>query len=36
MSAEVAKIANSPVMWIISLLTVGLVAFQAILIYRLT
>ena len=36
MSAEVAKIANGPVMWIISLLTVGLVAFQAILIYRLT
>lgn len=36
MSAEVAKFANGPVMWIISLLTVGLVAFQAILIYRLT
>ena len=36
MSAEVAKIANGPVMWIIALLTVGLVAFQAVLIYRLT
>lgn len=36
MSAEVAKFANGPVMWIISLLTVGLVAFQALLIYRLT
>ena len=36
MSAEVAKFANGPVMWIISLLTVGLVAFQAVLIYRLT
>lgn len=36
MSAEVAKFANGPVMWIISLLTVGLVAFQAILIYKLT
>lgn len=36
MSAEVAKFANGPVMWIISLLTVGLVAFQAYLIYRLT
>ena len=36
MSAEVAKIANGPVMWIIALLTVGLVAFQAILIYKLT
>lgn len=36
MSAEVAKFVNGPVMWIISLLTVGLVAFQAVLIYRLT
>ena len=36
MSAEAAKFANGPVMWIISLLTVGLVAFQAVLIYRLT
>lgn len=36
MSAEVAKFANGPIMWIISLLTVGLVAFQAVLIYRLT
>ena len=36
MSADVAKFANGPVMWIISLLTVGLVAFQALLIYRLT
>ena len=36
MSAEVAKFANGPVMWIISLLTVGLVAFQAVLIYQLT
>ena len=36
MSAEIAKIANGPVMWIIALLTVGLVAFQAVLIYRLT
>lgn len=36
MSAEVAKFANGPVMWIIALLTVGLVAFQALLIYRLT
>ncbi len=36
MSAEVAKFANGPVMWIISLLTVGLVAFQALLIYRMT
>lgn len=36
MSAEVAKFANGPVMWIISLLTVGLVAFQAVLIYKLT
>ena len=36
MSAEVAKFANGPIMWIISLLTVGLVAFQAILIYKLT
>ena len=36
MNAEVAKFANGPVMWIISLLTVGLVAFQAFLIYRLT
>ena len=34
--SEVAKFANGPVMWIISLLTVGLVAFQAVLIYRLT
>ena len=36
MSAEVAKVVNGPVMWIISLLTVGIVAFQAVLIYRLT
>jgi len=36
MSAEVVKFANGPVMWIISLLTVGLVAFQAFLIYKLT
>lgn len=36
MNAEVAKFANGPVMWIISLLTVGLVVFQAVLIYRLT
>lgn len=36
MSAEVAKFVNGPFMWIISLLTVGLVAFQAILIFRLT
>ena len=36
MSAEVAKFANGPIMWVISLLTVGLVAFQAVLIYRLT
>ena len=36
MSAEVAKFANGPVMWIIALLTVGLVAFQAVLMYRLT
>ena len=36
MSAEVAKFVNGPFMWIVSLLTVGLVAFQAILIFRLT
>lgn len=36
MSAEAAKFANGPVMWIISLLTVGLVAVQAVLIYRMT
>lgn len=36
MSAEVTKFANGPIMWIIALLTVGLVAFQAALIYRLT
>ncbi len=36
MSAEVAKFANGPFMWIISLLTVGLVAVQALLIYRMT
>lgn len=36
MSAEVAKFANGPFMWIVSLLTVGLVAVQALLIYRMT
>ena len=36
MSAEISKIANGPVMWIIALLTIGLVVIQAVLIYRLT
>ena len=36
MSAEISKIANGPVMWIIALLTIGLVVVQAVLIYRLT
>ena len=36
MNEAVDKVANGPVMWIIALLTVGVVVVQAILIYRLT
>ena len=36
MSAEISKLANGPVMWIIALLTIGLVVVQAVFIYRLT
>lgn len=36
MNEEVAKFANGPIMWAISLLTVGVVVLLAIVIYRLT